>query len=174
MCISVCWVDLNSIKFSSSKINRRWVGVSTRRASLSTLNLKAWYHSLISVKGLNTVLPKDVMMSFPPSSVQFLSHVRLFVTPWTAVCQASLSIVNSQSLLKPMSIQSVMPSNHVILYHPLLLLPSVFPSIRIFSNESVLHIRWPKYWSFSFSISPFNEYSRLISFRVDWFDLLAV
>ena len=95
-------------------------------------------------------------------------------TPWTAVCQASLFITNSGSLLKLMSIESVMPSNHLILCRPLLLLPSIFLSIRAFSNESVLHIRWPKYWSFSFSISPSNEYSGLISFRNDWFDLLAV
>ena len=103
-----------------------------------------------------------------------LSHVRLFATPWTAACQASLSITNSWSLLKLMSIKSVMPSNHLILCHPLLLPPSIFPSIRIFSDESVLHIRWPKYWSFSFSISPSNEYSGMISFRTDWLDLLAV
>ena len=96
------------------------------------------------------------------------------MTPWTAACQASLSITNSQSLLKLMSIKSVMPSNHLILCHPLLLLPSIFPSIRGFSNESALCIRWPKYWGFSFSISPSNEYSGLISFRMDWFDLLAV
>jgi len=108
------------------------------------------------------------------SSVQMLSPVQLFVTPWTAARQASLSITNSQSLLKLMSIKSVMPSNHLILSHPLLLLPSIIPSIRVFSNESVLPIRWPKYWSFSFSISPFNEYSGLISFRIDWLDLLAV
>ena len=95
-------------------------------------------------------------------------------TPWTAARQASLSITNSQSLLKLMSIESVMPSNHLIHCRPLLLLPSVFPSIRVIFNESVLHIRWPKYWSFSFSISPSNEYSGLISFRKDWFDLLAV
>ena len=107
-------------------------------------------------------------------SVQLLSRVRLFVTPWTATRQASLSITNSQSLLKLMAIESVMPFNHLILCHPLLLPPSVFPSIRFFSNESVLHIRWPKYWSFSFSISLFNEYSGLISFRIDWFDLLSV
>ena len=97
-----------------------------------------------------------------------------FATPWPAACQASLSITNSQSLLKLMSIESVMPSNHLILCHPLLLLHSIFPSIRVFSNESVLPIRWPKYWSFSFSISPSNEYSGLISFRMDWLDLLAV
>jgi len=107
------------------------------------------------------------------SSVQSLSHVRLFATPWMAAHQSSLSITNSQSLLKLMSIKSVMSSNHLILCHPLLP-PPIFPSIRIFSNESVLHIRWSKYWSFSFSISPSNEYSGLISFRMDWLDLLAV
>ena len=96
------------------------------------------------------------------------------MTPWTAACQASLPTSNSRNLLKLMPIESVMPSNHLILCHPLLLLPSVFPSIRVFSNESVLHIRWLKYWSFSFSISPSNEYSGLISFRIDWLDLLAV
>ena len=106
------------------------------------------------------------------SSVQF-SH-SVFATPWTAACQASLSITNSQSLLKLMSIESVMPSNHLILCHLLLLPPSIFPSIRVFFSESVLHIRWPKDWSFSFSISPSNEYSGLISFRRDWLDLLAV
>ena len=107
-------------------------------------------------------------------SVQLLSHVQLLVTPWTATHQASLSITNSRSLLKLMSIRLVMPSNNLILCRPLLSLPSIFLSIRVFSNESVLHIRWPKYWSFSFSISPSNEYSGLISFRIDWFDLLAV
>ena len=106
--------------------------------------------------------------------VQSLSHVWLFVTPWTAACQASLSITISQSLLKLMSIESVMPSNHFILCHPFLLLPSIFPSIRVFSNELALHIRWLKYWRFSFSISPSSEYSGLISFKIDWFDLLAV
>ena len=106
-------------------------------------------------------------------SVQSLSHVPLFATPWTAAHQASLSITNSGSLLKLMSIALVMPSNHLILCRPLLL-PSVFPSIRVFSSESVLRIRWPQYWSFSFIISPSNEYSRLISFRIDWVDLLAV
>ena len=108
------------------------------------------------------------------SSVQSLSHVQLFATPWTAAHQASLYITNSQSLLKFMSIESVMPSNHLILCHPLLLLPSIFPSIRVFSNESALHIRWPKHWSFSFNIHPSNEHSGLISFRIDWFDLLVV
>ena len=108
------------------------------------------------------------------SSVQSLSRVQLFATPWTAAHQASLSITNTWSLLKLMSIESVMPSNHLILCRPLLLLPSIFPNVGIFSNESVLHIRWPKYWSFSFSISPCSEYSGLISFRMDWFGLLAV
>ena len=108
------------------------------------------------------------------SSVQSLSHVRLFVTPCTAVNQAYLFITNSQSLLKLMSIELVMPSNHLILRHPLLLLPSTFPSIRVFPSESVCHIRWPKCWSFSFSISAFNAYSGLISYRYDWLDLLAV
>ena len=108
------------------------------------------------------------------SSVQLLSCVWLFVTPWTAACQVSLSITNSRSLLKLLSIESVMPSNHLILCHPLFLPPSIFPSIRVFSSESVLCIRWPKYWSFSFSISPSNKYPGLISFRMDWLDLLAV
>ena len=106
--------------------------------------------------------------------VQPLSCVRLFATPWTAACQASLSITNSWSLLKLMFIKSVMPSNHLILCRPLLLLTSIFPSIRVFSNESALRIRGPKYWSFSFTISPSNEHSGLISFRMDWLDLLAV
>ena len=103
------------------------------------------------------------------SSVQSLSHVRLFAMPWTAACLASLSVTDSWDLLKLMSIKLVMPSNHLILCHPLFLLPSTFPSIRVFSNESVLCIRWPKYWSFSFNISPSNEYSGLISFRMDYF-----
>ena len=107
------------------------------------------------------------------SSVQSLGRSWLFTTPWTAARQASLSITNSQSLLKPMSIDLVMPSNHLILCRPLLLLPSIFPSIRVFSNESALYIRWPKFWSFSFNISHFNEHPGLISFRMDWLDLLA-
>ena len=107
-------------------------------------------------------------------SVQSLSHARFFVTPWTAAYEASLSITNSQSLRKLMSMESMMPSKHLILCCPLLLLPSIFPSIRVFSSESVLYIRWPKYWNFSFNISPSNEYSGLMSFRMDWLDLLAI
>ena len=122
-----------------------------------------------------TILPNAIYrFSAQFTSVQSLSRVQLFATPWTAAHQASLSITNSRSSPKPMSIESVMPSNHLILCHPLLLLPSIFPSIRVFSNESVLCIRWPKYWSFSFNMSPSNEYSGLISFRMDWLDLLAV
>ena len=107
-------------------------------------------------------------------SVQLLSGVRLFVTPWTAAGQAFLSITNSQSVLKNTTIKSVIPSNHLIFCRPLLLPPSIFVSVRVFSNESVLHIRWPKYWSYSFSSSPYNEYLGLISFRIDWFDVLAI
>ena len=108
------------------------------------------------------------------TSVQSFSHVQLFANPWTAATQASLSVTNSQSFLKPVSIKSVMPSNHLILWCSFLLLPSIFPSIRVFSYEPALCIRWPRYWSFSFSISPSNEYSELIYFRIDWFDLLAI
>ena len=115
---------------------------------------------------------KHCLSSF--SSGQLLRHVQLFVTRWTAACWASLSITNTWSLPKLMSIDSVMPSSHLILCHPLLLLPSIYPSIRVFSNESALPIRWPKQWSFSFSISPSNEHSGLISFRMDWLDLLVV
>ena len=122
-------------------------------------------------------LPASGIETSPPvtsiAQGQLLSCIRLFATPWTAASQASISIFNSQSLLKFMSIESVMPSNYLILCHPLLL-PSIFPSIRVFSNESVLHIRLPKYWSFSFSISPSNKYAGLFSFRMDWLDLLAV
>ena len=120
-------------------------------------------------------IPRDYHPeNFSLKSVQSLSCIQLFATPWIAACQASLSVINSWSLLKLMSIELVMPSNHLILCRPLLLLPSIFPSVRVFSSESVLRIRWPKYWSFSFSISPSNEYSGLISFRMGWFDLLAV
>ena len=125
-------------------------------------------------KSLDILQCFTLSLSVQFSSVQSLSHVQLFETSWTTACQASLSITNSQSLLKLMSIDSVMPSNHLILCHPLLLPPSIFPSIRIFFNESVLCIRWPQYWNFSFSISPSSEYSGLISFRIDWYDILAV
>ena len=138
----------------------------------SSLFLQCLYHlGLESVtllcNGNSTCRTKEVV-------VQLLSRVRLFATPWTAAYQASLSISNSWSLLKLMSVKSVMPSNHLILCRPLLLPPSIFCSIRVFSSESALHIRWPEYWSFSFSISPSNEYLRLISFRMDWLDLLAI
>ena len=125
-------------------------------------------------KRMKKIKHSRTMGQFQKESVQSLSHVWLFATPWTAAHQASLSIGNSWSLLKLMSIESVMPSNHLILCHPLLLLPSIFPSIRVFSNKPVLCIRWPKDWSFNLSISPSNEYSGLISFRIDWFDLLEV
>ena len=117
---------------------------------------------------------ETLKFSYRVSSVQSLSRVQLFVTPWITARQASLSITNSQNLLKLTSIESVMPSSHLILCRPLLLLPPIPPSIRVFSNESTLHMRWPKYWSFSFSISPSNEHPGLISFRMDWLDLLAV
>ena len=147
--------------------NIRWINVY--RCFLIEL-------SYIAIKILISPIPyfQNCLQVSQFSSIQLLSHVRLFATPWTAALQASLSNSNSQSLLKLMSIESVMPSNVLILYHPLLFLLSVFPCIRVFSNESVLHIRWPKYWSFNFSISPFNEYSGLISFSMDWFDLLPV
>ena len=115
----------------------------------------------------------SLLLGLSVQSIQSLSHFQLFATPWTTARQASLSIANSQSVLKLMSIEAVMPSNHLILCHPLLL-PSIFPSIRVFSNESALRIRWPKYWSFSFNISPSSEHSGLVSFRMDWLDLLAV
>ena len=129
------------------------------------------YFALILGVLVTYLLP---FLILPISSVQSLSRVQLFATPWTAVCQASLSITNSWSPPKPMSIESVMPSNHLILCRPLLLPPSIFPSIRVFSNESALCIRWPKYWSFSFKISPSNGHPGLISFKMDWLDLLAV
>ena len=119
-------------------------------------------------------MKNNVKFSLSNISVQSLSHVQLFMTPWTAAHQASLSFINSSSLFKLTFIKLVIPSNHLILCHCLVLLSSIFPSIRVFSNESVLCIRWPKYYSFSFSISPSNEYSGLISFRMDWMDLLAV
>ena len=135
-----------------------------------TLKSFSFYDCLTSSPGMLNTLHSSVQFSL----VQSLSPVQLFETSWTAAHQASLSLTNSRSLLKLMSIESVMPSNHLILCHPLLFVPSIFPSIRVFSSELILHIRWPKYWSFSFSISPSNEYSELISFRMDCLDLLAV
>ena len=135
-----------------------------------TLKSFSFYDRLTSSPEMLNTLHSSVQFSL----VQSLSPVQLFETSWTAAHQASLSITNSRSLLKLMPIKSVMPSNHLILCHPLLFLPSIFPSIRVFSNESVLCISWPKYWSFSFSISPCNEHSRLNSFMKDWLDLLAV
>ena len=129
---------------------------------------------LVSLYPLSRICPNSTYMKSFFSSVQSLSCVRLFATPWITALQASLSITNSRSLLKHMSIESVMPSSHLILFRPLLLLPPIPPRIRVFSNESALRMRWPKYWSFSFSISPSNEHPGLISFRMHWLDLLAV
>ena len=157
---------------ASAVLRRPRCRVGTRQAALIPLllplALKPWTHS----PRASCFNSKSISSSF--RSVQSLSHVRLFATLWTAAHQASLSITNSQTLLKLMSIGSVMPSNHLLLCRPLLPLPSIFPSIRVFSNESVLCIRWPEYWSFSFSISPSNEYSGLVSFKIDWLNLLAV
>ena len=135
-------------------------------------NIHPTNYESIANQNYNEVSPHTSQNQF--SSVQSLSRVRLFATPWTAAHQASLSITNSWSLLKLTSTELVMPSNYLILCCPLLLLPSIFPSIKVFSKDSVLRIRWPKYWSFSFSINPSNEYSGLVSFRMDWLDLLAV
>ena len=139
--------------------------------SIKTSKLIRKYNNC-NIYALNIRSPKHMKYMF--SSVQLFSHVRLFATPWISACQAFLSITNSWSLPKLLSIESVMPSSHLILCHPLLLLPPVPPSIRVFSTESTLCMRWPKYWSFSFSVSPSNEYSGLISFRIDWFDLFTV
>ena len=156
-----------------SRSNWIWLCVSSEGqlghwlSSHEFIKLWAWHYQSTwsaDVLELNTLHFSSVQFS----SVQLLSHVWLFAASWTAAHQASLSFTNFQSLLKLMSIESVMPSNHLILCRPLLLLPSIFPSIRVFSNESVLHIRWPKYWSFSFSTNLFNEYSEMISFRMDW------
>ena len=143
----------------------------------SAIKRDAFESVLVKWMNLETIIQRELSWKEKNkyhSSVPSLSHTRLFATPWTAACQASLSITNSRSPPKAMSIVSVMPSNHLILCHPLLFPPSIPPSIRVFSNESALHIRWPKYWSFSFNISPTNEHPGLISFRMDWLDLLAV
>ena len=133
-----------------------------------------WANSIPVYIGVTFCKFQNQRLTTNTTSVQLLSIVRLFVTPWTSACHASQSITNSWSLTKLMSTESVTPSNHLILCHPLLLLPSIFPSTRVFSNESALHIRWPKYWSFSFNISPSNEHQRLIVFRMVWLDLLAL
>ena len=147
-----------------------------RRISYKRVEIINFFRrTLNSVKvGTMSILATTTFPDVQFSSVQSLSYVRLFVTPWTAAHQASLSITNSRSLLKLMSTESVMPSNHLILCRPLLFPPSIFPRIRVFSKESGVHIRWPKCWSFSFNISPSNKHSGLISFRMDWLDLLAV
>ena len=168
-----------STKWSSAKANRvlprECTGHSKQRLPTTQEKTTCGHHQMF-----NTEIRLIIFFAAKDGeaqSVQFSSVTQLCPTlcdPWTPACQASLSIANSWSLPKLMSIELVMTSNHLILCPPLLLSPSIFPSIRVFSNESVLHIRWPKYWSFSFNISPSNEYSRLISFRMDWFDLLAV
>ena len=175
--------DLSEDKFSSvQSVSRVRLFVTAwtaaRQASLSIPN--SWSSS--RPMSIELVMPSNHLILCRRShlsgdefsSVQSLSHVQLLATPWTAACQASLSITNSWSLPRLMSIELVMPSNYLILCHPLPLLPSIFPSIRVFSNESALCIKWPKYWSFSFNISPSNEHPGLISFRMDWLDLLAV
>ena len=171
---------------SAQEIAAKWMKGLEGRTFQNPLNKKLTYDPAIPLLGIyleKTLIQKDACTSVfitalftiaNTYSVQLLICVRLFVTPWTAAHQASLSITNPWSLLKLMSIESVMPSNYLILHPPLLLLPSIIPSIKVFSNESIFHIRWPKYWSFSFSISPSNEYSGLISFRIDWLDPLAV
>ena len=160
-CLTAAWRVLVTLYFS---------------AIISPLNkTNCWRIFSPNIDGVkSTALWNSTKKDNINSSVQLLSGIQLFATPWTAAQQACLSIPNSQGSLKPMSIESVMPFNHLILCHPLLLPPSIFPSIRVFSNELAFRIRWPKYWSFSFSISPSNEYSGLISFRIDWLDLLAV
>ena len=184
--LNICHkTDMTYIQFSSIQSLSHvqlfvtlWTAACQASPSITDSQSLLKYRSIELVMPSNHVIlccPLLLLPSIFPSisSVQFLSHVQFFVTPWTSGRQASLTITNSQSLLKLMVIVSVMPYNDLILCHPLLL-PSIFPSIRVFSNESVLHIRWPKYWSFSFHISPFNEHPGLISFRMDWLDLLAV
>ena len=152
-----------------TKLNSKWIEDLNVRLDTKPLDANIG-KTLLDISCSNIFIKPSLHFS----SVQSLSHVRLFATPWITAQQASLSITNSRSSLKLMSIESVMPSSHLILYHPLLLLPSIPPSIRVFSNESTLPMRWPKYWSFSFSISPSKEHPGLMSFRMDWLDLLAV
>ena len=153
-------------------LKKLWKGRNSAQRKKQTRNTEIQ----INEEEISKLLEKEfrIMIVKMIRSVDLLSHVRLFVTPWTIAHQTSLSFSNPQSSPKPMSIESVMLFNHLILCHPLLLLPSIVPSIRVFSNKSALHIRWPKYWSFSFNISPTNEHPGLISFRMDWLDLLAV
>ena len=168
----------NPLQYSclENPMDRRAWRASVHRVVKSQTRLKQLSRAHTHTPIKSTKFKKKAVTSFPLffSSVQSLSQVQLFATPWTAACQASLSITNSQSSLKLMSIELMMPFNHLILHRPLLLLPSIFPSIRVFSNESALHIRGPKCWSFSFNISHSNEHPGLISFRMDWLDLLAV
>ena len=154
---SSTWISLDNILLLTASVTYDCTGWAPHKEGI---------HRILGIT--------DLVLISSVSSVQSLSRVWLFVTIWTTAHQASLSITNSQSLLKLMSVELVIPSNHLILCRPLLLLPSIFASIRVFSNESAVHIRWPKYWSFSFSISPSNEYSGLISFRMGWLDLLTV
>ena len=159
----------NTIKKWEEGLNRHF---SKEEMQMANRHMKR--HSTLLIIREFKSKPQWDIASHLSESGQSLCRVRLFVTPWTKASQASLSITNSRSSPKLMSIESVMPSNHLILYRPLLLLPSIFPSIRVFSNESALCIRWPKYWSLSFNISPSNEHPGLISFRMDWLNLLAV
>ena len=151
-----------TMKVSPCIVDLSWAGPTCRKAAFHNQGFA------------RHILLEHLVLSWALSSVQLLSRVQLFVTPWTVACQASLSITKPWSLPKLTSIELVMPSNHLILCHPFLLPRSILPSIRVFASESVLHIRWPKYWIFSFNISPSNEYSGLISFGMDWLDLLAV
>ena len=174
------WLNNNNLLYTEKPFEstKKPLSANKQVQQCETNTAKSAYFYTLTMNNLQMILKKQLLINCinknKITSVQLLSCVWLFVTPWTAACQASLSITNSQRLLKLTSIESVIPSNHLILCHTLLLLPSIFPSIRVFSSESVLHIRWPKYWSISFSISPSNEYSGLISFRTDWIDLLAV
>ena len=171
--------NLEVVKWEMARMNMDSLGISelkwTGMGEFNSDDHHIYYCGQESLRrsGVAIIVNKRVRNAVS-QSVQSLSHVRLFATPWTAAPQASLCITNSCSPHKPMSIEPVMPSNHLILCHPLCQLPSVFLSIKVFSNESALHIRWPKYWSFSFNISPSNEHPGLISFRMDWLDLLAV